>query len=220
MDLLRFQNLLTILSLVGWNVLPNVRNGIYCTIIIFEPFLVLQGGSISAPASTNQSSDEEGKEASNKPNEDDIATDGKEIKTKKHKKSKKKSKHVDEEQHYNVCDNNSDDDGHGKKHKKSKKKSKDTDEEQHYNVCDNNNDDNGHGMEKNIRNQKRSQKILTRNNITMYVITTVMMIGIVKSLRRNTRRNRKLNTPMITQMLMWRYMIITKFPSQDKKVKM
>ena len=74
--------------------------------------------------STNQSSDEEGKEAGDKLIEDDIATDGSEIKTKKHKKSKKKSKHTDEEKHYNVCDNNSDDDIHDKKSKKKKDKRK------------------------------------------------------------------------------------------------
>ena len=85
--------------------------------------MVLQGGSFSAPVSTNQSSDEEGKEASNKLNEDNIATDGREIKTKKHKKSKK-SKPTDEEHRYNVCDNNSDDDIRGKKSKKKKKKHK------------------------------------------------------------------------------------------------
>ena len=84
----------------------------------------MQGGSISAPTSTNQSSDEEGKEAGDKLIEDDIATDGSEIKTKKHKKSKKKSKHTDEEKHYNVCDNNSDDDIHDKKSKKKKDKRK------------------------------------------------------------------------------------------------
>ena len=105
--------------------LPNVRDSICCTSNIFERnnhSYCLQGGSISAPASTNQSSDEEGKEASNKLIEDDIAIDGSEIKTKKHKKSKKKSKHTDEEEHYNMCDNNSDDDIHDKKSKKKKKK--------------------------------------------------------------------------------------------------
>ena len=86
--------------------------------------MVLQDGNISAPASTNQSSDEEEKEPSNKLIEGDIVNDGTEIKPKKHKKSKKKSKHTDEERHYNVCDNNSDDDKHGKKSKKKKHKKK------------------------------------------------------------------------------------------------
>ena len=89
-----------------------------------EDMLAMQGGSLSAPASANQSSDEEGKEASSKLIEDDITTDGSEIKTKKHKKSKKKSKHTDEEKHCNVCDHNSDDDIHDKKSKKKKKKDK------------------------------------------------------------------------------------------------
>ena len=83
----------------------------------------MQDGSESDPASPNQSSDEGEKEASNKLIEDDIATDGTEIKTKKQKKSKKKSKHTDEEKHNNVCDN-SDDDKHGKKSKKKKKHKK------------------------------------------------------------------------------------------------
>ena len=83
----------------------------------------MQGGSVSAPASTNQSSDEGEKEANNKLIEDDNAADGSKIKTKKQKKSKKKSKHTDEEKHNNVCDN-SDYDKHGKKSKKRIKRNR------------------------------------------------------------------------------------------------